>query len=336
MPASLEHPHGFIDFRTENCAAGRPVTFTVDAGEPLPPTAQWWKLGPTLADRGPHWYVIPSTVSGSKITFTIEDGGLGDDDLMMNGSISDLGMIATPNGPLQDLWWSGLGENGWGMSLVQHRDVLFANLFVYDSQGLPTWYVMPSGKWNDAHDRYTGDVYLPKGSPFFAYDVSRFDIGVSAGTATFTSLNPNQATFDYTINGVTGRKDISRVPFGGWNPPTDMPHGDLWWAGSAQNGWGLAVLQQYSSLFSLWFTYDANGKPTWYVMPSGDWALRDDYRGQIYRAEGPPWLGVPYDVMRHRVVEVGTFRLLFSGDTATFEYTLEGKSGSIPLNRVPF
>jgi len=95
-------------------------------------------------------------------------------------------------------------------------------------------------------------------------------------------------------------------------------------------------MQQYSSLFGLWFTYDANGKPTWFVMPSGSWVVKDDWQGKIYRADGPPWLGVPYDVSRHKVNEVGTFRYRFSGDGATFDYTVDGKSGSISLTRIPF
>jgi len=45
---------------------------------------------------------------------------------------------------------------------------------------------------------------------------------------------------------------------------------------------------------------------------------------------------VPYDVSRHKVNEVGTFRYRFSGDGATFDYTVDGKSGSIPISRLPF
>jgi len=221
---------------------------------------------------------------------------------------------------------------------VQHRDVLFANLFVYDSQGAPTWYVMPSGSWDSTHTIYTGNLYLPKGAPFFAYDATKFDIGVSVGQAkfTFSSNDPNNASFDYTISGVAGHKSITRLLFGPQSPPLDKPLGDLWWAGGAQNGWGLAVLQQHSTLFALWFTYDANGKPTWFVMPGGSWAANGDYRGAIFRAVGPPWLGATYDVSRHQLTPVGTFRFLVSGDGANFEYTADGKSGTIALTRIPF
>jgi hypothetical protein len=148
------------------------------------------------------------------------------------------------------------------MSIIQHRDVLFANIFVYDAQGNPVWYVMPSGSWNSAHTAYTGNLYLPKGSPYYAYDVSKFDVGASVGSATLTFADANNATFAYTISGIPGQKTISRIPFGPHDAPADTSLADLWWAGIAQNGWGIALQQQFASLFGLWFTYDAAGKAT--------------------------------------------------------------------------
>jgi hypothetical protein len=39
----------------------------------------------------PHWYTIPAIVNGNTISFTILDGGVGDDDLTVNGTIVDQG-----------------------------------------------------------------------------------------------------------------------------------------------------------------------------------------------------------------------------------------------------
>jgi hypothetical protein len=114
------------------------------------------------------------------------------------------------------------------------------------------------------------------------------------------------------------------------------PVTDLWWGGTAQNGWGLAVLQQYSTLFTLWYTYDSTGAPIWYVMSGGDWITGDTYNGRIYRTVGPAWLGVPYDVSRHHTIDVGSYSLHFTGDTASFNYTVDGRTGTLPLTRVPF
>ncbi len=335
-PQLVAFPYGPLEFRADNCGTGQPIPVAVDFPDVLPPTAQWWIYGLTFDNRTPHWYPIPSAVTGNRISFTITDGAVGDVELVADGSVKSLGMLVVPGGVMQDLWWSGIGENGWGLSLVQHRDILFGNAFVYDSNGAATWYVMPSGTWDGTHTVYTGALYLPKGSPYYAYDVRSFDIGAPVGTARLAFADANHATFDYTINGIAGHKDITRIPFGPQAPPTDVPLGDLWWAGIGQNGWGIALLQQFSSLFGLWFTYDAAGKATWFVMPAGDWIQKGDYRGKIYRVVGPPWLGVPYDVSRHHTIEAGTFRFFFSGDGATFDYTVDGRSGSIPLSRIPF
>ena len=86
----------------------------------------------------------------------------------------------------------------------------------------------------------------------------------------------------------------------------------------------------------MWFTYDAAGAPTWFVMPSGFWSDASTYQGRIYRASGSAWLGKTYDAGAFRTTEAGTFRFRFSGDAATFDYTIDGRSGTMPLSRQPF
>ena len=336
-PKNAAFPHGLVHLRTTGCGMGGTVEFSWELQQTLPPTAQFWRYGPTPDDQGFRWLPVAATVNDRRITFQLSDGGIGDDNVIFNDSISLFGALTFPGGLYEDLWWGGSAENGWGMSLVQHADKLFANLYVYDASGNPIWYVMPSGAWNSSHNAFTGSLYLPTGSPFYAYDASRFNVGASVGTLTITFTDANNATMNYTINGVSARKDITRVLFGPQTNPTDTAHADLWWAGSAQNGWGLAVLQQYSTLFALWFTYDANGKAVWYVMPGGNWEVKDFYRGAAFKASGPPWLGVTYDTSKHHLTNVGSFDVRFSGtEAATFTYNVEGKTGAIPLTRIPF
>ncbi len=239
--------------------------------------------------------------------------------------------------PLQDMWWSGPGENGWGMSVVQHGDRLFAAIYTYDAAGAPTWYVMPGGTWNGARTAFTGALYSPRGSPYSAYDAAKLRPGEPVGTATITFNAANDASLDFTIDGVGGRKAITRQFFG---PPVTTPAplkaGDMWWGGASQNGWGLALLQQYRTLFGVWFTYDANGAPTWFVLPSGSWADANTWQGRIYRATGSPWLGQTYDASRLASTDVGGFSLRFDAGAATLTYTIDGKPGTMALVRQPF
>jgi hypothetical protein len=238
--------------------------------------------------------------------------------------------------PWQDMWWAGHEENGWGLSVVQHRDVLFSVIYAYDAAGKPVWYVMPGGKWNDAKTVFSGPLYAPHGSPYNAYDTSKFVVGEPVGSASLAFGDPDIVLLDYSIDGVSGRKVISRQPFGPSDAPGGLTVGDMWWGGPQQNGWGIAVLQQYRTLFAVWFTYDASGAPTWLVMPSGFWSDAQTYEGRIYRATGASWLGHAYDPAAFRTFDVGTFRMRFAGDNATFEYLIEAKSGTMPLTRQPF
>ena len=236
----------------------------------------------------------------------------------------------------QDLWWSGSAENGWGLTIVEHRDVLFVLIYAYDANGLPTWYAIPSGSWDAARATYSGSIYLPRGTPFYAYDASRLDMGPVLGSASISFADREHATLRYTINGVSGEKAITRLQFG---PAASAPmtgRTDMWWGGVAQNGWGIAVIQQNASLFTMWYTYDASGAPRWYAMPSGAWTSSDAYEGRVYRTTGSPWLGRAYDASLFRPVDVGAYRLRFSGDAATFEYSVEGRTGSLALTRTPF
>jgi hypothetical protein len=246
--------------------------------------------------------------------------------------------VAVPalDSPWQDMWWSGLAENGWGMSLVQHGDRIFACIYAYDAAGVATWYVIPGGTWNADKTVFSGTVYWPHGSPYWGYDASKFSVGPPVGTASL-SFGASGATLEYTINGISGRKAITRQPFGPVET-TAAPQrvGDMWWGGPSQNGWGIALLQQYRTVFGVWFTYDEKGAPTWFVMPSGYWADDRTWEGRLYRTRGPDWVGQPYDASKFAIEDVGGFALRFDGGEATLTYAVGEKRGTIPLMRMEF
>jgi hypothetical protein len=260
------------------------------------------------------------------------------------GSGNDVALLAQPPSPpepppligeVQDMWWAGSTENGWGMSLVQHNDTLFAAMYIYDANGKPTWLVMPGGAWDSTHTIYTGSLYTPVGTPFFSYDASRLTVGNAKGSLKITFQDANDAILDYTIGGVSSRKLVTREIFAGGGATTP-DRSDLWWGGTAQNGWGITILQQASTLFPVWYTYDANGAATWYVMPGGTWTSTDTYEGHVYRTTGSPWIGVGYDPTKLQVFDVGTYRIQFTGDSASFNYTVDDHSGTIPLVKERF
>ncbi|HEX4330638.1 MAG TPA: hypothetical protein VH040_00745 [Usitatibacter sp.] len=265
-------------------------------------------------------YSIIATIGGASQTINVTQHGAG-------APVAAVGNV-------QDMWWNP-SENGWGMSLIQHHDVLFGAFYIYDASGNPMWVVMPGGAWDATKTVFTGALYEPRGTPFYAYNAAALQVGTSVGSASITFQDANNATLDYSINGVSGRKFVTREIFAAGSI-AQPDRSDLWWGGASQNGWGITVLQQANTLFSVWYTYDANGVSTWYVMPGGAWTATDTYEGALYRTTGSPWVGKTYDPARLLVFSAGSYKFQFNGDAATFTYSTDDQSGTIPLVKEAF
>ncbi|MDZ7583788.1 MAG: IPTL-CTERM sorting domain-containing protein [Thiobacillus sp.] len=97
-PVGVSFPHGLFDFITGGCTAGSTITMIVTYPQALPPGTVYWKYGPTPTDGSYHWYQLPAVIAGNTATFSITDGGLGDDDLTADGTIVDQGGPGVPGG----------------------------------------------------------------------------------------------------------------------------------------------------------------------------------------------------------------------------------------------
>ncbi len=94
--------HGLVGFALINCVPGSSVTVSLEFPAALPEGTELFKFGPTPDDPVPHLYTMPATISGAMASYTVVDGGLGDDDLSVNGSITDPvgpGTLAAPPPP---------------------------------------------------------------------------------------------------------------------------------------------------------------------------------------------------------------------------------------------
>ena len=250
-----------------------------------------------------------------------------------NVTLTSLGITG---GSVQDMWWAGGAENGWGMSIVQHDGKLFVVIYAYDDAGLPTWYVLPAGTWNSDNTVFSGQLYFTHGTPYYAYDAGLFDPGQGAGRASITFHDANHATLSYVIHGIAGTKEITRQLFG---PPADFKgtdRADMWWGGANQNGWGIPIIRQNATYFMVWFTYDGTGAPTWFVMPVVNVASDGTLSGRVYRTTGSAWLGQPYDASKLHVTDAGSFTLSFVGDTGTLSWNVDGHSLTVTLDQQKF
>ena len=124
--------------------------------------------------------------------------------------------LSSSSGPaydFTDLWWNP-SESGWGLNLIQHPNgIIFAIWYTYDASGKMTWYHLPSGTWTDSMT-YTGTLYAVAGpaftvNPFNAAMVKR----TAVGSATLSFSSSSSGTWSYSVDGASGSKPISRLPF---------------------------------------------------------------------------------------------------------------------------
>jgi len=128
--------------------------------------------------------------------------------IVSNAVAQNLGTIFT------DDWWNP-DESGWGLVVMHQQDFIFATFFVYRSDRSPYWVTahlqkVGTGGLATAPQVFTGPVYETSGPGFGgAFDPNL--VGqVQVGTATFSSVNVNSATLQYSINGVNVTKTIQR------------------------------------------------------------------------------------------------------------------------------
>jgi hypothetical protein len=114
----------------------------------------------------------------------------------------------------QDLWWAAPAgsESGWGVNLTHQGDTIFATWFTYDLDRTPLWLAVTAPK--TAAGTYSGTLYRANGPSFNAVPFLPANVMATAvGTATFTFTDGNTGTFNYTVNGVTQSKTITREVF---------------------------------------------------------------------------------------------------------------------------
>ena len=236
------------------------------------------------------------------------------------GQIGTLSLAAAPLN-YSDLWWAGTAEDGWGMTVQQHGNVQFNVFFVYDGTGKPIWYAMPGGTWNSDFTAFSGGLAKPTSAPLNAYDKTMFQPGMQVGTMTITYLSANTARLNYTINGVSGQKNIQRQVFGPSDNTPGLNVGDMWWAGTAQDGWGVSITQQFRTLFAAWYSYDQAGNVTWHTLPGGSWN-GNTYSGVLATATSSAWLGATYDPSKFKAAAMGTVSFAFTdANNAVMSYT---------------
>jgi hypothetical protein len=99
-PSEANLNYGIFRFNITGVTPGGSATLNLTFPQDLPAGTTYWKYGANATNSTPHWYTIPSTINGNKITITLNDGGIGDDDGAVNGIIHDDGGPSIPQTPV--------------------------------------------------------------------------------------------------------------------------------------------------------------------------------------------------------------------------------------------
>lgn len=205
-----------------------------------------------------------------------------------------------------DIWWNP-AESGWGLTIADHESNIFAVWYTYGADGRPIWFTMPGGQFAGpdrstvAGRTFSGDVFVTRGP---AYTQATFNpaavVATKVGTATLV-FSPNgdgdaTARFSYSVNGIVGTKVIERQPFGNAPPDWGADNTDLWYK-PTESGWGVSIAQHGNDAFAVWFTYDVDGQPTWFVLPGqAQFAPGfNGFQGKIYATRGPSFANASFD-----------------------------------------
>jgi hypothetical protein len=249
----------------------------------------------------------------------------------------------------QGLWWAAPAgsESGWGIGFAHQEDVIFATWFTYNAAGNPWWLIMTATK--GAGSDYSGTLYETRGPAFSASPFNPALVAATAvGSGTLTFADADNATFEYTVNGISQSKPITRQLFAAPVPTCTFGfernlnvatnYQDLWWAAPAasESGWGVSLTHQGDIIFAVWFTYDATGAPLWMIATATLNAPRT-YAGTLYTTTGPAFNAVPFNSAAVTLTAAGNATFTFAdGNHGSFAYTVGGVTQTKPITRQVF
>ncbi|APV50875.1 hypothetical protein BWI17_14975 [Betaproteobacteria bacterium GR16-43] len=214
-------------------ADGNPMWIILSRGDRTPGTQSF--TGDLFRTTGPVFSSVPftpSNVVATKVgtaTFTFTSPTAGTFAYTLNGISQTKSIVrqefstpvpnctaggaagTTPN--YQALWWLE-AESGWGMNIIHQGDIIFATWFTYDATGKGMWVILSRGDRTPGTQTFTGDLFRTRGNPFNSVPfVPSTVVPTKVGTATIAFSDAEHGSFNYTLDGVTQTKPITKQGF---------------------------------------------------------------------------------------------------------------------------
>jgi hypothetical protein len=249
------------------------------------------------------------------------------------GAVFAARAIASPN--YTGLFWNApaYSESGWGINFAHQGDAIFATWFTYDTSGKAWWLSMLAMRTSPSGNTYAGAIYADTGPPFSNFVGPAVASPVGNGTLAFGDTD--NATFSYTVNGVSQAKALTRFNLGTGAQPACFysavtpnvagatNYQDLWWVpGGAEDGWGINFAQQGDTIYATWYTYDLDRTPLWLSALVTRQPNSNVFTGTIHRTSGTRFDA--FDQTKVLGSDVGTATFTFAdGNHASFAYSVQ-------------
>ncbi|HYE87777.1 MAG TPA: nidogen-like domain-containing protein [Vicinamibacterales bacterium] len=241
-------------------------------------------------------------------------------------------------------WWRE-SEGGWGLFVFDQGNVMAVAWFTYDIDGEPFWLL--SAVQPQADGSYRGDLTRVTGIPFNQGSGDVTETNQTVGNVTLRYNSDGTLRFDYSYNGQSQSKQLTRFPYGASqivcragstaSRAAATNYSDVWWGGSGNPGWGLFITHVDNNLFALWYTYDGDREPMFFVIGA---ARQSDgsFTGRVHRQRnGTPLLQINDAPASPGSMDVGSATFRFSnGETGTFSYIVGAVSDNKPISRFQF
>jgi hypothetical protein len=114
---------------------------------------------------------------------------------------------------MQDLWFN-TNEPGWGISLTQQGDAIFAAWYTYRQDGSAQWLTALVNRTSAGSQSFEGAINRATGTPFDRINAQpALGTVAVAGSIRFDFTNGETGTMRYTLDGITQTKSIQRFVF---------------------------------------------------------------------------------------------------------------------------
>ena len=124
-------------------------------------------------------------------------------------------ILASGPAPLEDYtdMWSDPAEPGWGLSIQQHlSNKAFVTWYAYDTDGRPTWFVIPDPAWTSAAT-LEGTLYRTRGTAWDRpWDATKLSIA-PAGNGRIDFGHDGNAVATLAVDERTVVKTVRRQPY---------------------------------------------------------------------------------------------------------------------------